>query len=77
MLCLALIEEACLVLLELAAGLADSSWHAITALWCFGLESNQRADWMHCLITGIQRIMEAMAGLVSVHWYLCYPLLCH
>lgn len=59
MLCLALCEECCFVFLELAAGLACSSWHVVTALWCFGLESNQR---MVCdalsLITGIQRIMK-------------------
>lgn len=45
MLCLALVEECGLVFLELAAGLARSSWHTITALWCFGLESNQRMVW--------------------------------
>lgn len=67
MLCLALCEECCFVFLELAAGLACSSWHTITALWCFGLESNQRMVWdALSLITGIQRIMEAMAGLESV-----------
>ena len=74
MLCFALCEECCFVFLELAAGLACSAWHTITALWCFGLESNQRFVWdALSLITGIQRIMEAMAGKVSVLWYLCYP----
>lgn len=42
MLCLALVEECGLVFFELAACLARSSWHVVTALWCFGLESNQR-----------------------------------
>ena len=60
MLCLALVEECGLVFFELAACLARSSWHVVTALWCFGLESNQRLCGVHCLfiITGI-RFKEA------------------
>ena len=56
MLCLALVEECGLVFFELAACLARSSWHVVTALWCFGLESNQRLCGVHCLfiITGIR-----------------------
>lgn len=56
MLCLALVEECGLVFFELAACLARSSWHVVTALWCFGLESNQRLWRVHCLfiITGIR-----------------------
>lgn len=73
MLCLALCEECCFVFLELAAGLARSSWHTITALWCFGLESNQRFVWdALSLITGIPRIMKPWP-VCSVLWYLCYP----
>lgn len=56
MACLALVEEYGLVFFELAACLADFSWHAITALWCFGLESNQRMVWdALSLITGIRK----------------------
>lgn len=56
MLCLALCEECGLVFFELAAGLARSSWHVVTALWCFGLESNQRMVWdALSLITGIRK----------------------
>lgn len=56
MLCLALCEECCFVFFELAAGLARSSWHVVTALWCFGLESNQRMVWdALSLITGIRK----------------------
>lgn len=59
MLCLALVEECGLVFFELAACLARSSWHVVTALWCFGLESNQRMVWdALSLIAGIQRIMK-------------------
>lgn len=59
MLCLALCEECCFVFLELAACLARSSWHVVTALWCFGLESNQRMVWdALSLVTGIQRFMK-------------------
>ena len=67
MLCLALCEECCFVFLELAACLACSSWHTITALWCFGLESNQRMVW-DALISyhGHSKNHEAMAGKVSV-----------
>lgn len=56
MLCLALVEECGLVFFELAACLARSSWHVVTALWCSGLESNQRLCGVHCLfiITGIR-----------------------
>lgn len=39
MLCLALVEECGLVFFELACGLARSSWHVVTALWCFVLSS--------------------------------------
>lgn len=42
MLCLALCEECGLVFFELAAGLARSSWHVVTALWCFVPESDRR-----------------------------------
>lgn len=74
MLCLALCEECGLVFFELAAGLARSSWHVVTALWCFGLESNQRLCGMHYLLSrAFAKNHEAMAGLVSVLWYLCYP----
>ena len=54
--CFALVEECGLVFFELAACLARSSWHVVTALWCFGLESNQRLCGVHCLfiITGIR-----------------------
>lgn len=54
--CFALCEECGLVFFELAACLARSSWHVVTALWCFGLESNQRLCGVHCLfiITGIR-----------------------
>lgn len=56
MLCLALVEECGLVFFELAACLARSSWHVVTALWCFGLESNQRMVWdALSLITGIRK----------------------
>lgn len=56
MLCLALCEECGLVFFELAAGLARSSWHVVTALWRFGLESNQRMVWdALSLITGIRK----------------------
>lgn len=66
MLCLALVEECGFVFFELAACLARSSWHTITALWCFGLESNQRMVWdALSLITGIQRIMKP--------WPVWYP----
>lgn len=66
MLCLALCEECGLVFFELAACLARSSWHVVTALWCFGLESNQRMVWdALSLITGIQRIMKP--------WPVWYP----
>ena len=52
----ALCEECGLVFFELAAGLARSSWHVVTALWCFGLESNQRMVWdALSLITGIRK----------------------
>ena len=78
MLCLALCEECCFVFLELAAGLACSSWQTITALWCFGLESNQRFVWdALSLITGIQRIMEAMAGLFRPLVSVLSIVLCH
>ena len=68
MLCLALCEECCFVFFELAACLACSSWHTITALWCFGLESNQRVG---CTVFLSLRAFdlknhEAMAGKVSV-----------
>lgn len=49
MLCLALCEECGLVFFELAACLARSSWHVVTALWCFWLESNQCLCGVHCL----------------------------
>lgn len=77
MLCLALCEECGLVFFELAAGLARSSWHVVTALWCFGLESNQRMVWDALSLSSQAfdlKKQEAMAGLVSVLWYLCYPL---
>lgn len=67
MLRLALCEECCFVFLELAACLARSSWHTITALWCFGLESNQRLCGVHYLLSrAFSKNHEAMAGLASV-----------
>ena len=77
MLCLALVEECGLVFFELAAGLACSSWHTITALWCFGLESNQRLCGVHCLfiITGIRFKEVGSHGRFGIRpRYLCYPL---
>lgn len=63
--CFALAEECGLVFFELTAGLADS-WHVVTALVLrVGVEPTTLRMGTVFFIAGIQRIMEAMAGLVS------------
>lgn len=69
MACLALVEEYGLVFFELAACLADFSWHAITAFGASGWSRTSAC--VGCTVFLSSRAFdlkkqEAMAGLVSV-----------
>ena len=63
MLRIALCEECGLVFLELAACLARSSWHTITALWCFVPESDRRE--VECVVV-IMVVCSMAPWLVGV-----------
>lgn len=72
MLCFALVEECGLVFFELAACLARSSWHVVTALWCFVPELD-RLWWNALLSSWLCVQYGAMVGLGSDRWYLRFP----
>lgn len=73
MLCLALCEECCFVFFELAACLARSSWHVVTAFGASGGSRTHDVDEGHCLLSRAFKESWKPWPVCSVLWYLCYP----